>query len=287
MTAEIASASPTPYQLLPRLTDEEFSALKADIEANGIRVPIDVDETGTVIDGHHRAWIAADLGIDCPRRVVSGLSDEKKRAHAIAANVYRRNLSRDQRQLTVRRLRDLGMSTRQIADVAQVSHMTVSRDAERPVTEVTPHTPAPIVGADGKTYQPQTVEQRRELAKELRTRGMSIAEVAETMGVAKSTAQSLLAARKVDAPAKSPANTPGKVERIRELAAKGWRASQIARDLGHGEQWVKELARTNGIEITADKAVGRTRSVAAAAVEVINSGRGGKKLPGWFREDVA
>lgn len=31
----------------------------------------------------------------------------------------------------------------------------------------------------------------------------------------------------------------------------------------------------------------RNQSVAAAAVEIINAGRGGKKLPSWFREDVA
>lgn len=31
----------------------------------------------------------------------------------------------------------------------------------------------------------------------------------------------------------------------------------------------------------------RNQSVAAAAVEVINAGRGGKKLPSWFREDAA
>jgi len=29
------------------------------------------------------------------------------------------------------------------------------------------------------------------------------------------------------------------------------------------------------------------QSVAAAAVDIINAGRGGKKLPGWFREDAA
>lgn len=31
----------------------------------------------------------------------------------------------------------------------------------------------------------------------------------------------------------------------------------------------------------------RNQSVAAAAVEIINAGRGGKKLPSWFREDAA
>lgn len=251
------SVSPTPYQLLPRLTNDEYDALRADVQEHGIRVPIDVDEQGTIIDGHHRAWIAAELGVDCPRRVVAGLTDDQKRAHAIATNVYRRNLTRDQRRDMVRRLRDSGMSTRQIADVAQVPRSTVSDDLSE-----SGHVVPAIVGSDGKTYQPQTLEQRRELAAELRSTGMSFAEIAESMGVAKSTAQSLLAPRKTDPlPSKSPADTPRKVARIRELASQGYRSAQIAKDLGLGEEWVRELAREHDVEITADKVAGRSRRI--------------------------
>ena len=43
------------WQLLPELSAEEFAALKADIAAFGLRVPIVVDAaTGEVVDGHHR-----------------------------------------------------------------------------------------------------------------------------------------------------------------------------------------------------------------------------------------
>jgi len=210
MTAETADTrtgetSPTPYQLLPRLTDEEYEALKADIAEHGIRVPIDVDEDGTILDGHHRAWIAADLGVQCPRRVVAGLTDEAKRAHSIAANVYRRQLNREQRQEMVARLREQGMSTRQIADLAQVPQRTVADDlAVRPEQDRSRRTePTPITGRDGKTYQPQTLDQRRQLAADLRTQGLSVGQIA------------------------------------------------------------------------------------AAAVEIINAGRGGKKLPSWWREDAA
>lgn len=256
----VGDASPTPYQLLPRLTDEEYDALKADIATNGIRVPIDVDENGTVIDGHHRAWIAADLGVDCPRRVVRGLTDEQKRAHAIAANVYRRSLTRDQRREMVRKLRGLGMSVRQIAESAGVPRSTVSDDVSE-----SGHVVPPIVGSDGKSYQPQTLEQRKQLAAELRNQGMSHAQIAETMGVAKSTAQSLLASRKPEPLSKSPSDTPRKIERIRELAAKGYHAEQIARELDYegarGYQTVRKLALDNGIDIPADRVVGKARRI--------------------------
>lgn len=122
------TTSPTPYQLLPRLSDDEYEALKADIAANGVRVPIDTDENGTILDGHHRAWITADLGIECPRRILTGLSGDEKRAHAIAVNVHRRNLTRDQRRDLVAKLRGDGMPVRKIAQTIGVPKSTVADD---------------------------------------------------------------------------------------------------------------------------------------------------------------
>lgn len=143
-----SAASPTPYQLLPRLTDEEYAALKADVAENGIRVPIDVDELGAVLDGHHRSWIAADLGIDCPRRVLPGLTDEQKRTHAIAVNVHRRNLTREQRKEMVARLRNDGMSVRSIAKATGASVGTVAAD----LSTCSELNTSAVSGADGKTY---------------------------------------------------------------------------------------------------------------------------------------
>jgi hypothetical protein len=88
----------TAYQLLPGLTAEEYAALRADIAANGVRVPVDVDENGQVLDGHHRSLIAAELGIDCPRRTLTGLTEAQKVAHAIAVNVHRRTLTQQQKR---------------------------------------------------------------------------------------------------------------------------------------------------------------------------------------------
>jgi ParB-like chromosome segregation protein Spo0J len=57
------------YQVFEPLSDEAYAALKRDIEKNGIRVPIEVDEEGESLDGHNRAAIAVDLGIECPKVV--------------------------------------------------------------------------------------------------------------------------------------------------------------------------------------------------------------------------
>lgn len=88
----------TPYQLLPALDAEQYDALRADIKAHGIRVPVDADENGQVLDGHHRSLIAAELGIDCPRRTVAGLTEAEKVAHAIAVNAHRRHLTQEQKR---------------------------------------------------------------------------------------------------------------------------------------------------------------------------------------------
>lgn len=88
----------TAYQVAPGLTPEEYDALRADIAAHGIRVPVDVDENGQILDGHHRSLIAAELQVECPRRVLADLTEDAKVAHAIAVNVHRRSLTREQKR---------------------------------------------------------------------------------------------------------------------------------------------------------------------------------------------
>lgn len=117
-----------PYQLLPALTGEEYEALKADIAAHGIRVPVDLDELGQVLDGHHRQQIAAELGIPCPTRVVDGLTEDDKRAHALAVNINRRALTVSQRRELVRceLERDPSRSDRAIGRLCGVDGKTVA-----------------------------------------------------------------------------------------------------------------------------------------------------------------
>ena len=59
------------YQVMPGLSPEEYATLKADIAANGVRIPIDVDEEGNILDGFHRKQICDELGIECPTRTSS------------------------------------------------------------------------------------------------------------------------------------------------------------------------------------------------------------------------
>jgi ParB-like chromosome segregation protein Spo0J len=85
-----------PYQLLPPLTGDEYAGLKADIQTNGVLVPITVDQHGVIIDGHHRGKIAAELGIPCPRQAQVFASDEERHNTALGLNLKRRHLNREQ-----------------------------------------------------------------------------------------------------------------------------------------------------------------------------------------------
>ena len=81
------------YQLLPDLSPSEYHALKADIAQRGVLVPVEVDERGHTLDGHHRLKAVKELGItDYPKIVRSDLSREEKEHHVLALNLKRRHL---------------------------------------------------------------------------------------------------------------------------------------------------------------------------------------------------
>lgn len=94
--------------LLPPLSTEEFEALGASIEADGVREPIIVDSKGDILDGHHRFKIAPDA----PVRVVNGLTGAEKQAFVFQCNLARRNLSPSQKKETRARMKAVAFGLR-------------------------------------------------------------------------------------------------------------------------------------------------------------------------------
>lgn len=116
------------YQVMPPLTAEEYSELKNDIAARGVMVPIEYDEHGNVLDGHHRLQICAELGItDFPKVIRAGMTESEKRTHARKLNMARRQLSQDQRRGLMRDtlFETPEISDRRIAKALGVSPTTV------------------------------------------------------------------------------------------------------------------------------------------------------------------
>lgn len=116
------------FQPFDDLPPSQYKRLKDDIEARGIVNPILVDEHDKTIDGHQRRKVCADLGIECPRVVIEGLTDTEKMSLAIALNMFRRHLSGVERTTALHDLSKLGMSVRRIADATGLSKSQVHRD---------------------------------------------------------------------------------------------------------------------------------------------------------------
>lgn len=116
---------------LPKLSYEEFTALKDSISVNGVLVPILVDSDGQnrkIIDGNYRKQIANELGYDCPEIIQPDLDEEEKRTLARCLNLARRQLTQEQkRQLVADQLIEIPeRSNRWTAKQLGVHHSTVA-----------------------------------------------------------------------------------------------------------------------------------------------------------------
>jgi hypothetical protein len=80
-------------RLLPKMSDEEFTELKASIDREGQHYPIIVNENLEVLDGHHRFRACIDLGIE-PDFEVRKFEDKMiEKKFVIEANLRRRHLN--------------------------------------------------------------------------------------------------------------------------------------------------------------------------------------------------
>lgn len=125
------------YQPFNDLPAGHFAALVADIERNGVLLPILVDENDKTIDGHQRRRAAAEAGVECPKVVVEGLTEDEKQTLALTLNLYRRHLSGVERTKALQQLANLGLSTRHIGNLLGLSKSQVHRNlagVDRPDT---------------------------------------------------------------------------------------------------------------------------------------------------------
>ena len=141
-------------ELMPPLTAEVRTELKADIEMNGILYDVVVTDQNEVIDGHHRLAIAAELELTAvPMKVVTGLTADEKQRRAEDLNLHRRHLTQEQKRAIIdRRLRaDPSVSNNTIASSVGADGKTVA--AQRKKLESTSEIPklAATRGKDGKT----------------------------------------------------------------------------------------------------------------------------------------
>jgi ParB/RepB/Spo0J family partition protein len=79
--------------LVSELSPEEFESLKQSIKANGLYVPIIVNQDGIILDGHHRYKACQELGIE-PKTIVRESEDKlEEQLFVIECNLNRRQLN--------------------------------------------------------------------------------------------------------------------------------------------------------------------------------------------------
>jgi hypothetical protein len=93
-----------------------------------VLVPVELDDAGNILDGHHRVQAAQELGLEgWPQIVRVGLTEDEKLYHARKLNMARRQMTREQRREIIKLslLDKPGMSDRWHAEQLGVDHKTV------------------------------------------------------------------------------------------------------------------------------------------------------------------
>ena len=99
---------------LAPMPEEQYAEMVANIKANGIKVPILVNQQqNTILDGHTRWKIAYELELtedQIPFEVFKG-NPEREADEILSRNLYRRNMTDDQRVAIVSKLRGPQLET--------------------------------------------------------------------------------------------------------------------------------------------------------------------------------
>lgn len=164
----------------PMIEGEAFAAFKADIKANGQRLPIYI-QNGLIIDGRNRQKACAELGIEAVYQEIEG--DPYELADSL--NLHRRHLTKEQRNDMILKKRAEGKSTRQIAEEVGVGIGTVHRTLEATVPNGTVETPTEITGKDGKKRKAkasQVVDRDAEILR-MRDEGATRSQIAKAIGI--------------------------------------------------------------------------------------------------------
>lgn len=167
--------NPDKFQLFPALSDDDFSNLSADIQANGIKVPVEVDTEGNVLDGHNRVAVAQSLKLDkVPALVRSFKSDDERAAHIMRLNLQRRHLNQADKRRLLKEYVKLSpeKSNRQIASETGVAtDKTVGEVRKELESKGEVKKSTTRVGKDGKKRAATTTRKSKEnperVAKEL------------------------------------------------------------------------------------------------------------------------
>jgi ParB-like chromosome segregation protein Spo0J len=113
-------------EMIPPMDDEEYRALRDDIQKHGLSIPIVKTKDGKIVDGYHRFRACCELGIRPKWVIVENTDDAEYRL-----NIFRRHLPVEVRALLAARYAERnqlpGDKMEHAAKLAGVSRSTVAR----------------------------------------------------------------------------------------------------------------------------------------------------------------
>lgn len=159
------------YSIVRPLNKDEFESLKKSIKIHGVRVPIEYDENGAVLDGYHRLRACQELGIKkWPSLIRTGLSEEQKVKLARTLNYNRRHLTKEEKQQEALSLRKEGWTQAEISNALGVSQSIIS-----------------IWLSDLGDPHDDTIEKKKQQVTDLLKKGLTQTEVSEKTGIPRTT----------------------------------------------------------------------------------------------------
>ena len=111
--------------IFPQMSDEEFDALRDDIEQHGQRDAI-VLWDGQILDGRHRMQACLALGIEPKFRTVE-MSWEEAKAYVLSVNLTRRHLDTSQRAIIASRMATLEQGRPAADEKAQIQAFSITQ----------------------------------------------------------------------------------------------------------------------------------------------------------------
>ena len=135
--------NPEYEKLLPKLSSEEYEALKLSIKTEGQHYQIVANENFEILDGHHRVRICEELGLE-PRFEIKTFANKLLESKfVIESNLHRRHLNKFQKAKLVLPLLEIekelakqrqGKRT-DLQHVGNISHMSHMKKQRKPLTQ--------------------------------------------------------------------------------------------------------------------------------------------------------
>lgn len=219
-------------ELFPLLAGAEFDSFKADVEKNGLLEPIWLCE-GKILDGRNRYRACVDLGLEPAFRDYQG---ESPVSFVWSLNVERRHLSKSQHAAIGVEMLPLFQEEakkRQQVHGNTAPGKSLTRNSEEVSGEAASQAAA-IVGVDRSyIYDAKAVKE---------------ADPALFEEIKNGTVTVHRAKQRVNGKSSSPSRAE-RIEKARQLAGDGYRASQIADEIGVSEEVVRRYAREFDIKL--------------------------------------